>query len=437
MKIDKLREIALEMILAGVKSADPERLVREAITLDKGTLIIDDSIFNLADYDHILLFGIGKASVPMASAFMMLDIDDGLVLTNNKVPEQKNCPVPIRVVEHPYPSKKNLDASQELLSKLDEVKDALIIFLVSGGGSSMFTLSAEDISIKDINKLNRLLVTSGMGIHEINTVRKHVSQVKGGRFAKMCENRGTLISLIISDVVDDDISSVASGPTCADHTTYEDSVRLLKGWELWDRVPAAVREHLERGLAGDVKETPYEVKAVNLLVGSNITALEGMKRCGEENGIPSIILTSKNVGEAKCTAKNMMDIAKKIRDNGMPYEPPIALILGGEMTVKFDKDISEENLGGPNREFVLEAAIQIKGRDNMVVASVDSDGVDGRGKAGAIADGESVRRSSMDAKTCLEEHRSQEFFDHMGDSIELESETNVNDLTVIIIGKPE
>ncbi len=430
MNNKKLRRIALEMIHAGVEAADPERSVRDLVKLENGILHIADKEFILSEYEEILLFGIGKASVPMASAFDTLNVTDGLVLTNK---DENDCPVPVRVVKHPYPDETNLEASKELLSKLD-TKNALIIFLISGGGSSMFTVPAEGISIGDLNDLNRLLVTSGMDIGEINTVRKHVSQVKGGRLARTCKDKVTLIGLILSDVVGDDLSNVASGPTCPDQTAYEDAADILERWDLWEKIPGNVSKHLQKGLAKEIEDTPRTVKAINILVGNNMAALEGMKKCGEENKIHTIILTSENVGEAKSTAKKMMDLAKKIQDTGSPYEPPIAFVMGGEMTVKLGSFIEEENLGGPNREFLLSAAMEIKGK-NIIVASVDSDGTDGRGKAGAIADGNTIRRSHMDAMKCLNEHRSQEFFDSIGDSIELDSETNVNDLTVVMIEK--
>ena len=431
MNNKKLRRIALEMIHTGVEAADPERLVRDAVKLENGILHIADKEFTLDNYEELLLFGIGKASVSMASAFKTLNITDGLLLTNKN---EHDRPVPVRIVKHPYPDETNLEASKELLSKLKDAKNALIIFLISGGGSSMFTVPAEGISIEDINDLNRLLVTSGMDIGEINTVRKHVSQVKGGRLAQICEEKGTLVGSILSDVVGDDISNVASGPTCADSTTYKDAFSILKEWDLWRKVPANVSKHLKKGLGKEIEDTPKVVKAINILVGNNMTALEAMKKCGGDNNIPTIILTSENIGEAKEVAKRRMDFAKKIKNTGSPHEPPVALVMGGEMTVKLDPEISKEHLGGPNREFVLSAAMDIQG-ENIVVASADSDGIDGSGKAGAIANGDTIKRSSMDAMKCLNEHRSQEFFDTIGDSIEFSSKTNVNDLTVIIVGK--
>lgn len=434
MNIEEMRQIALDMIDVGVRAADAEELVKDTLDYKEGVLSIGDRDFKLSDYDDVIILGIGKASVPMASAFSRSIITDGLVLTNNITSDPTRCPVPIRTVDHPYPDESNLEASKELVSKIDGLRNALIIFLVSGGGSSMFTVPPDNVSIDDMTKLNRLLVTSGMNIGEINTIRKHVSQVKGGKFAHLCQGKGTLISLIISDVVGNDLSNIASGPTCADTSTYEDAVRVLKNYGLWNKIPENIRLHLERGMSGDIEENPKVVDAHNILIGDNMTALEAMKKFGDKKGFDSVILTDEKVGEARYAAKSMMNRVKKLYEDGKRYQKPIALISGGEMTVKVDETV--KNMGGPNREFVLSSALDIQGC-NIVVASVDSDGVDGCGKAGAIADGYTILRSSLDAEKYLEEHRTQDFFDAVGDSIEFESHTNVNDLTVVLVGERE
>lgn len=435
MNTQEMRELCSEMIIAGVKAANPEYLVKKAVKHHNGVLYVKDSAYPLKEYDGVLLFGIGKASVPMASAFHGLEISDGLVLSNT-APDDTRCPVPVRKVEHPYPESVNVDASRELVSKLEGVENALIIFLVSGGGSSMLTLPVTGITINEINDLNRMLVTSGMDIRAINTVRKHLSTVKGGRFAGLCQGKGTLVSLILSDVTGDDPGSIASGPTSSDDTTYGDAVSILKEWSLWNRVSQGIRNHLEAGVRGEFEDTPRKVISINHMIGNNMTALRGMKKFGEERGTPTVILTSGNTGEARYAAQTIMAIAKEIQDTGNPFKPPVALVMGGEMTVKLGDNIPDDALGGPNREFVLSAAMQIDGRKNLVVASADSDGIDGRGKAGAVADGDTIGHRVAYAKRCLEEHRSQDLFDALDDSLEFESMTNVNDLTVIMIGRP-
>ncbi|MFP4050745.1 MAG: glycerate kinase [Thermoplasmata archaeon] len=429
-----MKQIAYDMIRKGVETADPERLINENIELDNNKIKISNKEFNKNEYSKILLFGIGKAAVSMASGLNKLDPDDGLIITKEgKVFEGHYCPVPVRKVSHPYPEQKNIEVSEEIIDKIEGLENALIIFLISGGGSALFLSPVESISISEMNELNKLLVKSGANIHQINSVRKHVSRVKGGRFAELCEEKADLISLIISDVVGDDLSVIASGPTYPDDSTFKDAKKALKDFDLWDKISKNIRNHIEKGTRSKMKETPNSVKTYNFLIGNNMTALNGAKEVAKKNGLNPLILTSQNQGEAREVAKPYIGMAKEVQDTGNPIEPPAALIFGGEMTVTFESMDSESGKGGPNREFVLASAIEIVDRENIVVASVDSDGIDGVEKAGAIADTNSIKRSNLNAKDFLKSHSSQDFFDSIDDSIEFDSRTNVNDISVIII----
>ena len=436
MDTKKMKQIVCDMIRKGVETADPERLIKEYVELNNKKIKILDKEFNKDNYNKIMLFGIGKAAVSMANGLNKLNPDDGLIITKEgKVFKGNHCPVPVIEVSHPYPEEKNIEASEELLNKIKDVDDALIIFLISGGGSALFSSPVEGISISELNEMNKLLVRSGANIHQINTVRKHVSRVKGGRFAKLCEEKGDLVSLIISDVVGDDLSVIASGPTYPDDSTFKDAKNVLKDFELWNEVSDNIRDHIKNGIKSKVEETPNSVKAYNFLIGNNMTALKGAKEVADKSGIDSLILTSQNQGEAREVVKPYIGIAKEVQDTGNPIKPPAALIFGGEMTVTFESMDSESGKGGPNREFVLASAIEIADREKIVVASVDTDGIDGVEKAGAIADPTSIVRSNLDARDYLINHDTQEFFDSIADSIEFDSRTNVNDISVILIEK--
>jgi len=431
-----MREIARKMIFCGVKSAKPENLVNKNIDINCNRIRIVDKVFNKNDYDKILVFGIGKASVSMASGLNKLEPDDGLIITKKgNIYKDHSSPVPIKEAYHPYPEQANLDAANEILSKLEAIDNSLIIFLVSGGGSALFLSPVEGISVSDMNELNRLLVKSGANIHQINSVRKHLSKVKGGRFAELCAKKGDLVSLIISDVVGDDLSVIASGPTYPDPSTFKDAEQVLKEFSLWDKVSDTIRDHIKKGLDGEISDTPSSLDVDNYLIGNNMSALKGAKKVADESGLNSLILTSQNQGGAREVAKPYISMAKEIQDTGNPIKTPAALIFGGEMTVTFKSMSSESGKGGPNREFVLASALEIADRKNIVVASADSDGIDGIEKAGAIADPESIKRSNLDAKDILKTHSTQDFFDSIDDSIEFESRTNVNDISVILIEK--
>ncbi|MGM0405976.1 MAG: glycerate kinase type-2 family protein, partial [Thermoplasmatota archaeon] len=335
--------------------------------------------------------------------------------------------------DHPYPDMDSFNAAHEIISEVEKKNDCLFIILISGGGSSLFTYPDEPISIQEVSELNRLLIESGADIHQINTVRKHISQVKGGKFGKFCSQHGKVISLILSDVVGDDMSDIASGLTYPDNTSFKDAKDVLENYNLWKKIPESIREHIEKGLDGDIKETPKNVDTDSYLIGNNLLALREMKKIGEKEGFNTKILTSQNTGKAKEVAKPFAGIAKEIQDSSNPLKTPAALLIGGETTVDISGENSIKGKGGPNREFILSFALEVRNRKKMVAASVDSDGTDGVGKAGAIADTTSIKRCKLDAEKLLAKHDSQRFFDYLDDSIEFESETNVNDLTVILI----
>ncbi len=425
-----MKRIAEEMISKGVKAADAEKLVRENIDVKRDKLEICGETFFRDEYDDLTVLGIGKASVPMAFGCDMLDPDDGLVITDGSGSSPPG--IEVKVARHPYPKKANIEAGEALLSKIREKKNSLFIFLVSGGGSALFLSPVENITVSEMNELNRSLVKSGADIHEINAVRKHLSRVKGGQLGRELTERGDAVSLIISDVVGDDPSSIASGPTSPDLTTFKDAQAVLKRYDLWHEVSESIREYIDKGLAGEVKETPTSSEVKNFIIGDNMITLRAAERVAYEHNFHPMILTSQNTGEAEIIAKPYMGIAKEIQDSGRPIEPPAALIFGGEMTVEFDSH-QESGEGGPNREFVLSSAVEIRDRKNIVVASADTDGTDGVGKAGSVAAADSVQQSNLDPKELLEKHDSQAFFDQLNSSIEFKGRTNVNDISVILI----
>ncbi len=438
------RKIAHEMIMAGVNVADPRQSIRDSVRVDAETLSVRGDTFDLKGYDRVLLFGVGKAATPMCQAFeQILKPDDGLVITKlgEEICIAEVESIPVKRAYHPEPRSENAAYSREILDMIDGIGDGekvLVLLMVSGGGSSLFSCAPENVSIEDKFRLNQLLMKCGATIHDINTIRKHCSDIKGGKFGQRVARKGaTLVSLILSDVVGDDLSAIASGPSYKDDSTFEDAVRLMKQYGIWDEAPASVRAHMERGLQDPSLEPPREVPAgvFNYLIGNNLAALQAARAVAEREGFATTILTSQNTGEAKIIAKAYMGIAKEIQDSGNPLAAPACLIVGGEMIVTFDWE--DRNGFGPTREFVLSSALEIQGRKNLVVAGCDSDGVDGDGKSGAIADGNTVARATLDPRHYLDKHDAEIFFDSLGDSIQFTSMTNVNDIIVILVGDKE
>lgn len=438
------RKLARAMIMAGVNAADPRQSIRDNVKLNGETLTVCGDVFSLKDYDRILLFGAGKASTPMCQAFeKIVKPDDGLVIT--KIGEEICIAdvetIPVKRAYHPEPRAENAEYSREILDKIDgigEDEKVLVFLMISGGGSSLFSCAPESVGIEDKFKLNQLLMKCGANIHDINTIRKHCSEIKGGKFGqRVARKGGTLVSLILSDVVGDDLSAIASGPSYKDESTFQDAVRLMQQYGIWEEAPESVRSHMDCGLQDPSMEPPREVPADvhNYLIGNNLAALEAAKAIAEREGFNTTILTSQNTGEAKIMAKAYAGIAKEIQDSQNPGKPPACLIVGGEMTVTFDW--ADRNGFGPCREFVLSSALEIQGRNNIVVAGCDTDGVDGDGKSGAIADGHSVGRATLDPQHYLDKHDAEIFFDSLDDSIQFVSMTNVNDIIVILVGEKE
>jgi glycerate 2-kinase len=331
----------------------------------------------------------------------------------------------------------NVEATEKILGMVRDIKpgeNVLVVLLVSGGGSALFTAPPPGISVDDLFRLNQILMKWGGNIYQINTVRKHIDEVKGGRFARICAEKGaTVVSLILSDVVGDDLSVVASGPTYKDTSTFADAIALLKQFHVWDECPTAVQEHLTMGLQKPEMESLRELppNVYNYLIGNNMVALRAAEAVAAKAGFNTMILTSQNTGEAKEVAKSFMGIAKEVQDSGNPIKPPAALIVGGEMTVTFKWE--ERDGFGPCREFVLSSALEIAGRQGIVVAGADSDGEDGQGKSGAVADTRTIARATLDPLYHLHKHEAEAFFDHLDDSLLFESRTNVNDVIAILI----
>jgi hydroxypyruvate reductase len=296
----------------------------------------------------------------------------------------------------------------------------------------------ENLSLQDKQAMTRLLLDCGAKIHEVNAVRKHLSQVKGGRLAKLAYP-ATIVSLILSDVVGDPIDSIASGPTAPDGSTFLDCWRIVQRYGLAERIPRSVRDFLQRGLQGIANETPkpgdplFE-KVQNVIIGNNRTALLAAKERAEGLGFNTLILSGFIEGEAREAGGFHAAIAKEILTTGNPVRRPACVISGGETTVT----IRGDGHGGRNQEFALAAAINIEGMDGAVMLSAGTDGTDGpTDAAGAIVDGNTVQRAKtqgLDAGDYLQRNDSYHFLEATDDLlITGPTFTNVMDLRLVLV----
>jgi hydroxypyruvate reductase len=355
---------------------------------------------------------------------------------NHAVPLDK-----IQVIQagHPVPDEAGYNGAQKIVRFLEQMGEKdLVFFLISGGGSALFPYPYEGLTLEDKQEVTKVLLDVGANIHEINCLRKHLSQVKGGRLAK-CANPATLISLVLSDVIGDDLDSIASGPTVPDHTTFEDCLKILDKYQIIQRIPPAAAELLQKGAGGEIQETPKPGDPVfertqNLIIGSNILAVEAAEKAAKKMGYNTLILSTFIEGETRDVARVHAAIAREIRSTGNPINRPACVLSGGETTVT----IRGQGKGGRNQEFVLAAAMEIEGLTDVVVLSAGTDGTDGpTDAAGAVAEGATVaraRESGMDPGQHLRKNDSYPLFKALDDLVITgPTYTNVMDLRVVLV----
>ncbi|MFC1623685.1 glycerate kinase, partial [Patescibacteria group bacterium] len=355
----KIKKDALDILEIGYESIIVDRLIRSKITIENNNICVKDKKICLDDYEKVFLIAVGKCAVSSAKTFEELlgdGISAGIVLD---VKEGKFKNMISEVGTHPFPSEQNVFTTKSIADILkDSGKKDLILTIISGGGSSLMCLPNK-ITCEEQKNITDGLMRKGATISELNTVRKHTSQIKGGQFSKMAYP-STVVSFILSDVPGDDLSVIASGPTVKDETTVKDAEKILEKYEL---------EGWKKYLIETPKKDKYFEKTTNILLGSNLVALKEMKKKAEELGYNTYIEDTKLEGGAR-------EFGKKLASKD--YLPMSCHIWGGETTVK----ILGGGKGGRNQEFVLGALPYLS--QNMVVVAAASDGWDNSNRAGAI-----------------------------------------------------
>lgn len=430
---------------AAVRAVDPEEAILRHLKLVDGVLVVGERHVPLKDYNRIIVVGAGKADAPMARAVERVlgqHVSDGVII----VKDGHGLPLThIRIHEasHPVPDDRGVSGTEEVLSLVRNTSEQdLVICLISGGGSALLVAPAEGLDLKDKQEVTQLLLDCGAAIHEINAVRKHLSRVKGGGLARMA-HPATVVSLLLSDVIGDDLDVIASGPTMTDSSTFQEAKQVLNRYEIWERVPDSVRKHIEKGVNGEIDDTPKPGdpafrKDVWELVGTNLQALKAARQEAERQGYNTLILSGMIEGETSDVAMVHTAIVKEAAHSGNPLSPPLCVLSGGETTVT----IKGKGKGGRNQEFVLASALAIEGKANIVILSGGTDGTDGpTDAAGAIADGETVARArakGLDPRDYLQRNDSYPFFESLGDLLMTgPTRTNVMDVRIMLIGKRE
>ena len=438
----KARKIALDILESTLKASNPKNLVKKQIHRKGNLLKFASLIINLDDYDRIYIIGAGKASGSMAEAITELlqtRITNGFVnIPRGMAPGLKTGRIKLNEAGHPLPDKAGVYGARKIIKILEDVKENdLIIALISGGGSALLPLPAGNISLTEIQNITNNLLKCGAKIDEINIVRKHVSDIKGGRLA-MKVFPATLVSLIISDVVGDHLPSIASGLTVPDPSTYSDAVEILKRYCIWEKSPQTVRLHLNNGLEGKASESPkpsnpYFKKVHNILLGSNRTALKVAKKKVKQLGLTPIVLSAFMEGEARHVGTVIASIAREtvLHEGFLPK--PIVVLVGGETTVT----VIGHGKGGRNQELALSASLGINELEGVVIASIGTDGVDGpTDAAGALVDGSTLKRAQekgMNPLDYLDNNDSYTFFMNLNALIMTgPTGMNINDLIILV-----
>lgn len=435
----KRRADALSIIESGVNAVMPDNIIRNTVRLENETLTVMGHSYDLAGYEHVYVAGGGKASGAMAAE---LENILGNRITAGIVNDRYESQVTTRIIRvnhagHPLPTDDGIQGVKDMLSMLSTAgKKDLIIFLISGGGSALLPFPAPGISLEDIIKLTDILLKSGARIDEINTIRKHVSQIKGGGFLR-ATGGADVLSLIFSDVIGDDISYIASGPTAPDDTTYQDAINILIKYGIFDRVPSSIIKHLEKGAHNEAPETlksddPVFQHVTNLVIASNLIALKASAGKSIELGYTPLVLGSRITGESREVALVHAGIAAECLKSGIPVAVPAAIISGGETTVT----VRGNGKGGRNQEFVLGFLQDYQ--PGITIVSMDTDGIDGVTDAcGAIADDDTISRAGsmqLSIASSLKNNSSYDFFNSLGDLMFTgPTGTNVSDLRVILV----
>lgn len=443
MSRETLRQHALAILQAGLEAVDPARAVAQALSLEGGVLRAGPHVLDLAGFERILAVGAGKAGAPMAQALEDIlgpRLQGGLVVVKegHLAPTRR---VRLREASHPVPDARGLAAGQEMAGLLAQADErTLVICLLSGGGSALLVAPAPGLSLADKQETTRLLLASGAEIGEVNAVRKHLSQLKGGGLARLAAP-ATLLSLIVSDVVGDRLDVIASGPTVGDSSTWGQVAAILERYGLAGKVPPAVARRLEQGLAGELADTPKPgdpvlAKVANLVVAGNRQALLACLERAQGLGYAPLLLSSSLTGQASEVGGVLAALAREAREHGHPLAPPCCLLAGGETTVVLGPQPGQ---GGRNQELALAAALGLEGLENVLCLSAGSDGTDGpTDAAGALADGQTLARAraqGLEARQHLAGHDAYPFFQALGDLVITgPTRTNVMDIMLLLVG---
>jgi glycerate-2-kinase len=434
------RRIVLDVLESAICAMDGRKLVRRSVTIEGDSLRVGSSTFDLSKIGDVYVIGGGKGSLSIAEGLEEIlgsRIKRGLII--EKVGQGRKLKwVDVREATHPIPNEDGVRATKEILEIADNANANDLVFVcVTGGCSALMTLPVDGITLDHVRSLTEQLLMCGAPLRDLNTVRKHISKVMGGRLAIRVHPAQTVGLIIV-----DEVEGLPWGPTVPDTTTFQDALHVLKKYSLLDAVPVSVRQHLERG--DREQETPQlldfqreRLKVHNLVLANSESLCEAAQKRAEELGCNAMILSTALEGESRKAGTTLACIAREVEEHMRPLRPPCVLIVGGETTVTIR---GQHGQGGRNQEFALAASIKIERSRKTVIASLGTDGSDGpTDAAGAIADGYTAERArvmKIDVYENLAKHNSYQVFRQLEDAIFTgPTGTNVMDLRLAYIGR--
>ncbi|MFQ3630062.1 glycerate kinase [Roseiflexus sp.] len=435
------------ILAAAVAAVEPGAAVRRFLHCDDDRLVAGDAVYDLSAFERVWIVGAGKAGVPMTAAAVALvsgRLSGGVVVVKegHVTPEGLAVLQPrVEVLEagHPIPDERGVAAGERIAALLQHTGERdLVLALISGGGSALLTRPAPGITLDDMQCLTKVLLACGASINEINTLRRHLDTLKGGGFARLAAP-ATVVTLILSDVVGDPLDVIASGPTVADPTTFADALDVLERYGVLDQTPVAILDRLQRGMRGEIAETPKPGDPVlarvhNLIIGSNRLAAEAARAAAQSEGFNTLLLTTFLQGEARVVGRVLAAIAREVAASDRPVRRPACVIAGGETTVTLRGD----GRGGRNQELALAAAADLAAAPGALLVTLATDGGDGpTDAAGAVVSDATLRCAvalDLDADTALARNDSYPFFAALDDLLRPgPTQTNVNDLALVVV----
>jgi len=441
MQLTDLSKHAKQILQSSLKAVDPYTLIKQQIRRHGDVLILPDQYeVDLSRFKKIYLCGAGKGAAPMIRAMEEMlgkNLHDGTVIVKYEHTDRLQK---TRLFEagHPVPDNNTLQATNYLLDSLRDISEKDCVFvLLTGGGSALMESLPREITLDDLQKLNKVLLKCSATIQEINCVRKHISKIKGGQLARHIYP-AQCVTLALSDVIGDDLSVIASGPTSPDNSTYSEALSIFKKHNIEEDIPTSIFTYIQNGLQGKIPETPHSDDKIfntahNLVIGNNRLALNIAQKEAQMLGYNTLILTSLLQGEAREIGTVIASIIQEIQATDTPVKKPACFLLGGEPTVR----IKGHGKGGRNQELALAIALtNIK--NPFLFISCGSDGTDGpTDAAGALVTHETVRRAyekGLNAIDYLNNNDSYNFFDPLGDLIKTgPTRTNVMDIIFALV----